>query len=76
MFEVRTNSPIDEGWQRRDKLIEKAAGRVSDFAGTGLGSNECAGRNHGWIVATFDEAQAMKRRLSAVPDVAVTVREQ
>lgn len=35
MFEVRSISPFDDDWMERDTLIEKAAGRISDFSGAG-----------------------------------------
>jgi hypothetical protein len=76
MFEVRTNSPFSDDFQERDEKIFAAAGRQSDFSGAGVGPNACAGRDHGWHVKTFAEAQEMKRRLDALPNVTVTIREK
>lgn len=75
MFEVRTSSPMDDRWRERDAEIEAAAGRVSDFAGAGVGSNRDAGRDHGWTVPDLAAAIAMRLRLSAVEGVTATVRE-
>lgn len=74
-FQVRTQSPMDDAWQSRDDLLIAAAGRNSDFSGAGCGSNECAGRGHGWEVSTFQEARALKEKLESVPLVCVTIRE-
>jgi hypothetical protein len=76
MFEIRSNSPMDDDWLEREDAIEAAAGRTSDFAGAGVGPNSCSGRDHGWEVETFEEAHAMKARLEAVPLVTATVREK
>lgn len=75
MFEVHTKSPFDDRWEERDAEIEEAAGRPSAWAGTGF-SEGCGGRDHGWNVATFAEALAMKARLDAVPDVQARIQEQ
>jgi hypothetical protein len=75
MFEVRTNSPMDDEWQERDAKIKEAAGRISDFSGGGVGDGACMGRDHGYVVETFAEAQALKKRLETVPLVNVTIRE-
>ncbi len=76
MFEVRTKSPMDEGWQDREAIIFEAAGCESDFSGAGIGPLHCHGRDHGWNVKTFEEARAMKLRLDALPDVNATIRER
>ena len=70
MFEVRTTSPLDTDWLERDDKITVAAGRRSDFSGAGRNQRE-----QGWHVKSFKEAQAMKKRLEAVPEVSVTIRE-
>lgn len=75
MFEVRTNSPLDDRWKERDAEIKAAAGRLSDFSGAGVGSNRSSGRDHGWNVPDLAEAVAMRLRLSAVEGVTATVRE-
>jgi hypothetical protein len=75
-FEVRSNSPMDDDWLARDDAIIAAAGRKSSFSGSGVGEAECIGRDHGWYVATFEEAVALKQRLETVPFVTATFREQ
>ena len=76
MFEVRTKSPMDDRWGERDEEIYAAAGRHSNFSGAGAGCNIGAGRDHGFEVATFAEAQAMKAALEQVEGVIVTIREK
>ena len=77
MFEVRTKSAMDDEWEARDDAIREVAGRSSDFSGAGFCTEEgCGGRDHGWEVATFAEAVALRDRLSAVPGVRATVREK
>ncbi len=71
MFEVRSVSPLDDDWQSRDSALKEAAGRRSDFSGAGFGK-----RDHGWDVATFEEAQSLKVKLSQIENVTVSVREK
>lgn len=73
VFEVRCYYPFDDEWEGRQKAVFEAAGRGSDFSGMNL---VCEGRDHGWIVGTFEDAVAMKNRLNEVPMVNTTVQEQ
>jgi hypothetical protein len=41
-----------------------------------MGCNADGGRDHGWLVATFDEAVSLKKRLQEVPLVTVTIQEE
>lgn len=76
MFEVRSNSPMDDRWLERDDEIKAAAGRHSNFSGAGVGCNSDAGRDHGWHVASLEEATAMRQRLQEVEGVTATIREE
>jgi hypothetical protein len=77
MFEVRSNSPMDDEWQERDKTIMDAAtGFRHAHSGAGVGHLSGHGRDHGWYVDTFDDAQTLKARLEEVPEVVATIREK
>jgi hypothetical protein len=77
-FRVETKSPMDDDWGNRDEAIYLAAGNLgySHYSGAGIGCNEVGGRDHGWIVPTFEEAIALKKRLQEVPLVNVTIQEE
>jgi len=66
MFLVRSYSPFDMKWKERDKDIIAAVG-PTNFSGAGVA------RIHHWITETFAEAEDLRRRLEAVPEVSVTV---
>lgn len=71
---VQAAYPFDFDFANDDKL-EEAAGRTSDFGGSGASWAGCGFRDVGWSVATFDEANKMHERLSGVyiPDMKVRV---
>ena len=69
MFEVRTQSPMDEHWEERDRALYLIAGE-SDFSGA---SNET--RDHGWVVSTFASAVFLRTAMGAVKGVTATIRE-
>ena len=74
MFEVRATWPSECDSEKRDRLLESAAGRVSDFGGRSFGPSPQTDR--GWVVPSFSEARALRERLARVPGVSVTVRER
>ncbi len=71
MFEVKTSSPLDDGWQARDVELYETAGRASDYSGAGQKRRE-----HTWLVGSFQEALALRAKLEAVDRVTATVRER
>lgn len=71
MFRVVARSPFDDDWKERDEAITAAVGEESHFAGTNFGE-----RDHGWDVATFEEAKAIKAALETVPLVRVAIQEK
>jgi len=77
IYEVITQSPMDERWLERDGEIIKAGKGLGRHSFSGAGCGECAGmgRDHGWAVETMDEATALKAALETVESVTVTIRE-
>jgi hypothetical protein len=67
MFLVRSYSPFDMKWKERDKEIIAAVGKPANFSGAGVA------RIHHWITETYLEADEVRRKLEAVPDVSVAV---
>ena len=66
MFLVRSYSPFDMKWKERDKEIIAAVG-PTNFSGAGVA------RIHHWITKTYREAEELRHKLEAVPDVSVAV---
>jgi hypothetical protein len=66
MFVVRSYSPFDMKWKERDKEIIATVG-PTNFSGAGVA------RIHHWLAKTYGEAEELRRKLEAVPDVSVTV---
>jgi hypothetical protein len=58
MFEVRTKYTFQGGFSY-DHVAENAAGRPSDFSGSGFGE-----RDLGWVCKSEFEAKRMKRALN------------
>lgn len=59
MFEVRCDMSI-AAYPEVERILHKAAGRISDFSGCGI----CSARHElGWRVPTFRLASEMKQRL-------------
>lgn len=77
MFDIRCISPLDDDWENRDVLIQKAAGKKPHKAGAGKTSAMKIGeRDSLWLVPNFDQALELKKRLEQVPGVrCVTIRE-
>ena len=55
-------------WPAMDEVLEKAVGRVSNFAGAGSGV-----RDHGWVCQSEIETERVKRAIRRL-GLAVTVR--
>ncbi len=70
MFQVRTRSPLDGNWERRNQELMERAGFRSDGWGTDKIDVE-----HVWLVEEFNDALRMKKRLESVPNVKVSIRE-
>ena len=60
----------DADWEVIDARVRQLAGRRSDSSGT---DGRC--REHGWLVAEFTHAVALKERLNSIAEVTATVRE-
>ncbi len=70
MFQVRTESPVDENWEQRNLDLIQKAGKRSDLWGT---TNKMV--EHIWLVWDFDEALQLKGCLELVDGVEVFVQE-
>ena len=74
MFIVRTNSPLDEQWQQRDKDMFLAAGRKPERSSAGS-DGEDKWREHIWSCKEFGDAQRLRRLLESVGGVTAFIRE-
>jgi Ser-tRNA(Ala) deacylase AlaX len=70
VFDVRTLSPIDDGWEERDAGMIIAAGCRSSSSGT-----EGKSREHVWHVGTLAQAVRLRKALEKVPGVRATINE-
>lgn len=70
MFRVIAIGPLDDEWEKRDRVILYVAGRRADFGGAGQGERE-----HGFNVRDFDEAVRLRKELSKIEGLKVSLRE-
>jgi len=75
VFRVQAISPLDTQWEDRDIEMLKAAGRLSDFHGAGVCPRGKGKRIHEWTVGTQENAEALRVKLSTIPDVEAIVWE-
>lgn len=76
MFEIHCVSPLDNDWERREKLILAIICRQPDHSEAGARRGEEGRQSLMWLIDDFCEAVRLRRKLANVRGVlSVTVRE-
>lgn len=74
MFVVSTVSPIDEGWEDRDRLIYEAVDLETTKTHNGTASSRI--RTHDWVLPTLEKARELCLKLKKIDGLEVMLREK